>query len=176
MWGKIYELKRGKINLANENKKMPIAETVRALAEPLAQELGIEIWDVVYIKEGADWYLRVFIDKENGVGIEDCVNLTHALNPVLDSKDPISGEYIFEVSSPGINRKLSRPEHFKAYIGKDIRVSLIRALEDGTKEIEGVLLETSDNGEFTVEISEELTVTFAKKECSKITSLDDSSF
>lgn len=81
---------------------------MRALAEPLAKELGLIIWDVTFTKEGRGWYLRIFIDKEGGVGIDDCVDLTRAINPVLDSEDPIPQEYTLEVSSPGINRKLTR--------------------------------------------------------------------
>lgn len=99
-----------------EKKKGSTTEIVRALAEPLAKELGLIIWDVTFTKEGADWYLRIFIDKEGGVGIDDCVDLTHAINPVLDSEDPIPQEYTLEVSSPGINRKLHRPEHFEAFL------------------------------------------------------------
>ena len=72
-----------------EKKKGSTTEIVRALAEPLAKELGLIIWDVTFTKEGADWYLRIFIDKEGGVGIDDCVDLTRAINPVLDSEDPI---------------------------------------------------------------------------------------
>ena len=82
-----------------EKKKGSTTEIVRALAEPLAKELGLIIWDVTFTKEGADWYLRIFIDKEGGVGIDDCVDLTRAINPVLDSEDPIPQEYTLEVSS-----------------------------------------------------------------------------
>ena len=121
-----------------EKKKGSTTEIVRALAEPLAKELGLIIWDVTFTKEGADWYLRIFIDKEGGVGIDDCVDLTHAINPVLDSEDPIPQEYTLEVSSPGINRKLTRPEHFEAFLEAPVRVKLIRPLENGVRELEGM--------------------------------------
>ena len=111
-----------------EKKKGSTTEIVRALAEPLAKELGLIIWDVTFTKEGADWYLRIFIDKEGGVGIDDCVDLTRAINPVLDSEDPIPQEYTLEVSSPGINRKLTRPEHFEAFLEAPVRVKLILSL------------------------------------------------
>ena len=89
-----------------EKKKGSTTEIVRALAEPLAKELGLIIWDVTFTKEGADWYLRIFIDKEGGVGIDDCVDLTRAINPVLDSEDPIPQEYTLEVSSPGMQYEI----------------------------------------------------------------------
>lgn len=73
---------------------------MRALAQPLAAELGLTLWDVTFTKEGADWYLRIFIDKPGGVSIDDCVDMTHALSPVLDREDPIPQEYTLEVSSP----------------------------------------------------------------------------
>ena len=81
-------------------KKGGVAERVREMAEPLARELGLSIWDVQFLKEGADWFLRIFIDKEDGVGIDDCVDMTHAIDPVLDREDPIPQEYTLEVSSP----------------------------------------------------------------------------
>ncbi len=71
------------------------------LVRPLAAELGLSLWDVQFVKEGADWFLRVFIDKEGGVSIDDCVDMTHALSPVLDREDPIPQEYLLEVSSRG---------------------------------------------------------------------------
>ena len=90
-------------------KKGNVAQRVWDMALPLAQELGLTLWDVQFVKEGADWYLRLFIDKEGGVTIDDCVDMTHAINPVLDKEDPIPQEYLLEVSSPGIDRKLTRP-------------------------------------------------------------------
>ena len=101
-------------------KKGGVAERVREMAEPLARELGLSIWDVQFLKEGADWFLRIFIDKEDGVGIDDCVDMTHAIDPVLDREDPIPQEYTLEVSSPGINRKLVKPEHFAAFLGAPV--------------------------------------------------------
>lgn len=88
-------------------KKGNVAQRVWELAEPLAKDLGLSLWDVQFVKEGADWFLRLFIDKEGGVTIDDCVDMTHAVNPVLDREDPISQEYLLEVSSPGLERKLT---------------------------------------------------------------------
>ena len=96
------------------------------IVEPYAKELGLEIWDVRFLKEGASWYLRIFIDKDGGVGIDDCVNLSHAIDKPLDESDPIEQAYYLEVSSPGIERDLVRPEHFEAYIGEKVKVKMIR--------------------------------------------------
>ena len=144
-----------------------------ALAEPLAKELGLIIWDVTFTKEGADWYLRIFIDKEGGVGIDDCVDLTRAINPVLDSEDPIPQEYTLEVSSPGINRKLTRPEHFEAFLEAPVRVKLIRPLENGVRELEGILIDVAENGDFEVITEEDTTVTFTRKECASVNLIED---
>ena len=95
---------------------------VRALAQPVAEALGLRLWDVRFLKEGATWYLRIFIDKPGGVSIDDCVDMTHALNPVLDEADPIEQNYYLEVSSPGMDRELVKPEHFKACIGQEVEV------------------------------------------------------
>ena len=116
-------------------KKGGVAQRVWDMALPLAQELGLSLWDVQFVKEGADWFLRIFIDKEGGVSIDDCVDMTHAIDPVLDREDPIPQEYLLEVSSPGLERKLTRPQHFAAYVGKPVRARLIRPLETGEREL-----------------------------------------
>ena len=115
------------------------AETVRELAAPFAAELGLTLWDVRFVKEGADWYLRIYIDKEDGISIDDCVNMTHAVNPVLDEQDLVPGAYTLEVSSPGINRELTRPEHFAACLGQPVWVRFIRPFDDGSREVIGTL-------------------------------------
>lgn len=155
-----------------QKPKKGTASRVWEMAGPLAEELGLQVWDVQYQKEGAEWILRICIDKEGGVSIDDCVDMTHAINPVLDKEDPVPGEYTLEVSSPGINRKLTRPEHFKAYLGEPVKARLIRPLEDGTKELEGLLIEA---GEDTLEIQldEETSVTLEKKEWAWVCALDD---
>lgn len=160
---------------APEKKKKGIntAELVYGMAKPLADELGLKIWDVVFLKEGADWYLRIFIDKEEGINIDDCVDMTHAINPILDKEDPISQEYTLEVCSPGINRKLTKPEHFMAFLENPVRVRLIRPTDEGKREFEGILIDASENGDFEIIIEEDLTVSFNKKECSWVILLDD---
>lgn len=157
---------------AANQKKGGVAQQVRALAEPLAQELGLALWDVQFVKEGADWVLRLIIDKDGGVSIDDCVDMTHAIDPVLDREDPISQEYLLEVSSPGLERKLSRPEHFEAWLGKPVRAKLIRPLEDGSRVLEGLLL-GADADSFELQLDEETSATVQKKECSSVNAMEE---
>ena len=154
-------------------KKGNVAQRVWELAEPLAKELGLSLWDVQFVKEGADWFLRVFIDKEEGVSIDDCVDMTHALSPVLDKEDPISQEYLLEVSSPGLERRLTRSEHFAAYVGRPVRARLIRPLETGERELTGVLLGMDEEGRLELQLDEDTSVTLEKKECSSVHSVDE---
>lgn len=121
-------------------KSGSVAERVEALAKPVAESLGLILWDVVYEKEGAFYYLRVYIDKSDGpVGIEDCENMTRPLSEALDKQDPIEGSYTLEVGSPGIDRRLRKKEHFEACLNKPVKARLIRE-KDGIKEIAGILL------------------------------------
>lgn len=108
------------------------------LTFPLANELGLDIWDIRLEKEGALWYLRVFIEKEEGITIEDCENLTRPLNKILDEEDPISQQYMLEVGSAGLERELVREKHFADSCNKAVRVHLIRPL-DNEKEFIGYL-------------------------------------
>ena len=105
------------------------AETVWKIAEPYIKELGLELWDVRFVKEGAEWYLRIFIDSENGITIDDCEAVSRAIDEPLDIADPIDRSYCLEVSSPGIERELVREEHFERFIGADVMVKMIRPLD-----------------------------------------------
>ncbi len=128
-----------------------ITETVRALAEPIAEKYGCEIWDVEYVKEAGTWYLRVYIDREDGVSITHCENVSRELDPILDEADPIPGSYTFEVSSAGAERQLKRPSDFERFIGHLVEVKLYKA-RDGRKEYVGQLA-GYNNGSVTVNIS-----------------------
>lgn len=143
---------------------------VTELVTPFANELGLDIWDVRFVKEGTDWYLRIFIDKDGGVSIDDCVDLTHAITKPLDEADPISQSYTLEVSSPGIERELVTDSHFEKYIGSPVMLRLIRPI-DKVRDFNAVL-KAYNNGEITFELEngEELTVN--KKETSYV-KLDD---
>ena len=120
-------------------KKESVASKVEKLAIPIAQRLGLEIWDIEYVREGASWYLRIFIDKEGGVSIDDCENFSRAIDGPLDEADPIDRQYCLEVSSPGIERELKYDRHFASQMGKAVRVRLIRPGEGGIRELEGRL-------------------------------------
>lgn len=134
------------------------------LCEPIVTGLGLSLWDVRYQKEGADWYLRIFIDKPGGVGIEDCERVSRAVNDPLDMLDPIDNAYCLEVCSPGIERELIRDEHFEQFIGADIMVKMLRPVEGVGREFKGKL-KAYDKGTVTVEDhSGENELSFNKKE------------
>ena len=140
------------------------------IAEPIAQELGLVIWDIRFVKEGADWFLRIFIDKDGGVGITDCENMSRAIDKPLDEADPIEQSYCLEVSSPGIERDLKRDSHFEQCTGMKIKVKLIRPL-DGQREFSGVL-ESYDAGNVQIKFEDGSGLMINKKEASYI-KLDD---
>lgn len=126
-----------------------VAGTVRALILPVAEELGYLLWDVEYVKEGTKMILRVTIDKEEGIGIEDCEKMHRAIDPILDEADPIEGAYYLEVSSPGIERDLRTDEHILASIGERVEVRLYAPV-NGSKSFSGILADYED-GEIALE-------------------------
>ena len=142
------------------------------LCEPIVRELGVSLWDVRYLKEGADWYLRIFIDKPGGVNIDDCERVSRAVNEPLDRLDPIENSYCLEVCSPGIERELVRDEHFAQFIGADIMVKMLRPIEGIGREFNGKL-KSYEDGMVTIEDhSGENEVTINKREAAWI-KLDD---
>ena len=143
------------------------------IAEPIAAELGLKLWDIRFVKEGADWFLRIFIDKDGGVGITDCENMSRAIDKPLDDADPIEQSYCLEVSSPGIERDLSRESHFEACKGEKIKVKLIRAV-DGIREFSGIL-EDYEGMKIVLRLEDGSAMNIDKKETSYI-KLDDFSF
>lgn len=119
------------------------AEVVTQIVRPIIEQLGLSLWDVRFVKEGAQYYLRIFIDSENGITIEDCEKVSRAVDLPLDEADPISQSYCLEVCSPGIERELKRDEHFQAFLGSPVMVKMIRPVEGLGKEFSGIL-ENSD--------------------------------
>ena len=119
------------------NKETYESNTERLL-EPILQELGFKLVDVEYVKEGADYYLRAYIDKEGGIMIDDCVDVSRRLSDGLDAEDFIDDAYTLEVSSPGLGRKLVKDREFNMSIGKDVDVKFYKNV-DGVKEISGAL-------------------------------------
>ncbi len=130
-----------------------IVGTVKKIAEPLAEELGYFLWDVEYVKEGADMYLRITIDSEEGIQIEDCEKMHRAIDPLLDEADPIEGAYHLEVSSPGIERELKTDMHIEACEGWDVEVRLYAPI-DGAKSYLGVLVGLDEAGAVVVECAD----------------------
>lgn len=161
------------INMSD--KKGGTTSVVRKIAESIAQNLGLSVWDVRYVKEGAQWYLRVTIDKEGGVGIDDCEKMSRALDAPLDEKDPCPNAYILEVSSPGIERELTREEHFQQFIGADIMVKMIRPIDGIGKEFKGVLTSADKQTVTITDHSGENEITINKKDAAYI-KLDDFDF
>ncbi|MCR4641275.1 MAG: ribosome maturation factor RimP [Lachnospiraceae bacterium] len=118
--------------------KKSIEQTAEELLKPITDRLGLEIYDVEYVKEGNERYLRAYIDKEGGVNIQDCEDVSRAYSDVLDEADPIPEAYILEVSSPGLGRQLKKERHFAKSLGKEVEVRLYEDL-DGRREYAGVL-------------------------------------
>ena len=120
-----------------------VVSLVYPLAESVASELGYKLWDLEYVKEGTEWYLRITIDSENGIGIEDCEKMSRAIDPVLDESDPIEGNYHLEVSSPGVERVIRTEEHLAWAVGQVISLSLYAPIE-GCKQVVGPLKSFDD--------------------------------
>lgn len=142
------------------------------LCEPIVEGLGLKLWDVRYVKEGADWFLRVYIDKPEGVDITDCEKVSRAINDPLDELDPIENAYCLEVCSPGIERELVRDEHFEQFIGADIMVKMLRPIEGIGREFAGVLTAYEDGMVTITDHSGENEMTIGKKDAAWI-KLDD---
>ena len=119
-------------------KKEDIINTVSKLAEPICNKLGLILYDVDFYKEGADYNLCILIDKPGGVYIDDCENVSKALDPILDDADPIDCQYCLEVSSCGADRKLTRPSHYDGAIGEKVRLGFFKQI-DGAKFAVGIL-------------------------------------
>lgn len=153
------------------NGSKNIASIVKDLITPMADEMGYYLWDVEFVKEGADKYLRITIDNEEGITIEDCEKFHRAIDPLLDEADPISEAYILEVSSPGIERELKNSAHIEACIGWDVDVKLY-APRNGSKSFRGVLCGYNEDGDIVIEAGEKK-VSFKPEEVAKISTYFD---
>lgn len=138
-----------------------VTDTVAALAKPVVEAAGCSLWDVEYVKEAGQWFLRLYIDKAEGVSIEDCEAVSRPVSDLLDEADPIEGSYVFEVSSAGADRVLKTPEHFAQFMDAEVEVKLYRP-RDGRKEHIGFLRGCAD-GNVTVDINGE-EIEFTKQE------------
>ena len=126
-----------------------VTDVVARLAAPVVEQCGCTLWDVEYVKEAGEWFLRLYIDKEGGVGIEDCEAVSRPVSDLLDEADPIQSGYTFEVSSAGLDRTLRKPEHFASCMGQQVDVRFYRPV-DGRKEYTGTLTGYED-GDVTVD-------------------------
>jgi len=152
--------------------KKPIAQQVWELTEPTAGALGYTLWAVEYVKEGADWILRLTIDKPGalsgevpGISIDDCETFHRAIDPLLDEADPIEGSYTLEVSSPGVERTLTRPEHFEACRGLEVIARCFTAV-NGARIFQGKLAGLEEDS--LILETEAGPVTLPKKAVSKV--------
>ena len=145
-----------------------IADRVREIITPTADELGYYLWDVEYVKEGADFILRVTIDNDEGININDCEKVHRAIDPIIDECDPIEGFYYLDVSSPGAERDLRTDEHILHCIGWRVEAKLFAA-KDGRKSFVGVL-ESYDGALVTIR-EEDLSVSLSRDEISKLTTV-----
>lgn len=143
--------RRGKGASMATGKNIP--ETVRALAEPVAATLSLSVWDVEFVKEGSRQVLRITIDKEGGVTIDDCEAMHRAMDPVLDEADPIATPYYLEISSPGVERELRTDAQLSAFVGATVRVRLF-APAAGTRNYQGELLTPGTGGEIRIRNAE----------------------
>ena len=147
--------------LLERTDRMKITEQVWQFAEPVVQEKGCSLWDVEYVREAGEWYLRLYIDKDGGVDINDCEAISRAVDPILDEKDPIPESYHFEVCSAGLERALKRPSDFEKFMGSAVLVKLYQP-KNGAKELKGTLT-GYENGNVTIEQAG-TPVTLEKKE------------
>ena len=157
-------------------EKVNTVSKIRSLAQPLCDELGLFLWDVRFEKEGSSRYLKIFIDKDGGVDMNDCENFTRPFNKILDEVDPIAESYVLEVGSPGLGRELRTAEHFEACLNELIRVKLFSAINGQKEFIAGLdsydkekiychLVDDDDNPTDAIE--------FAIKDCAYIKLYDD---
>lgn len=146
--------------------KKTTAERAAELAEGLLEEMGLLLWDVTYAKEGSVWTLCYLVDKEGGITIDDCERFSKRVEALLDAADPIEQSYTLEVSSPGIERELTRDWHFEECMGEKLTVRLIRPVE-GVRDFAGVLTDYSD-GVLTLELDEENEMSLNRSEAAYI--------
>ena len=141
-----------------------IEEKVESLISKEITDLGYELYDVQYVKEGKDYFLRIFIDNESGITLEDCEKVNNGINDILDKADYIKGQYFLEVSSPGIERVLRKDKHLQDNIGEEVMISLFKPI-NGKKEYIGVLKDFDDE---SIDIIEEEEIQISRKDIAQI--------
>lgn len=152
-------------------KKVNTAEAVREAVRPVAESMGLVLWDVVFVKEGPSWFLRITIDKPGGVFIDDCEKLSRAVDPLIDEIDPAEKEYYLEVTSPGLGRTLRTDDHLAAYIGKAVKIRLFKTNADNIRELDGAL-SAFDAAEITIQQDNGKTI-LSRKDIADVKADDD---
>lgn len=147
------------------SKRETYEAKTQEILEPIAEKAEVEIYDIEYVKEGSDWYLRCYINKPEGVNIGDCETVSRALSDELDRMDFIEDAYILEVSSPGLGRALKKDKHFEKSLGSEVDIKTYKAI-DGVKDFTGVL-KAYDEKTITIE-EEDGERTFDKKEVASV--------
>ena len=143
-----------------------LTDRVAELAAPVVEAAGCRLCDVEYVREAGTWYLRVYIDKDGGVSIDDCEAISRALDPILDREDPIPESYVFEVGSAGADRELKRPRDFDEFMGHEVEVRLYRPLE-GSKHFTGTL-SAYDDGAVSILLPTGKTQRFEKNQIAQV--------
>lgn len=146
--------------------KKNIATEIEQMVLPITDAHNLELVDVEYVKEGGEFFLRIYIDKEGGVSLNECEVVTRTLNPILDEKDPIKDNYFLEVSSPGLDRPLKKDKDFERYKGRDVEIKLYKPM-NGSKQFEGELVGLTEDNNIKVIIDGE-EVDFTRKEVALI--------
>lgn len=150
------------------------AKTVETLVRPTVESMGLRLWDVRFEKEGPDWFLRVLIERDTPLDTDTCEAVSRAIDPILDAADPIDQSYYLEVGSPGLGRRLTRPEHYAALAGQKCAAHLIRPDEQGRREVEGILQGLdAETGAVTLLGPAGETITFPVKSAGYVKLCDD---
>lgn len=158
-WGLEILRKKGITALS---KRESYEQRTEAILLPILEKHGFSLWDVEYVKEGGNWYLRAYIDKPDGIGVNDCEVVSRELSDILDEEDYIEGSYILEVSSPGLGRPLKKDRDFERSMGEEVEIRTYRMI-DRTKEFRGIL-KTYDKDSVTIEMEDSREKTFEKSE------------
>ena len=148
------------------SRKETYEQRTEELLLPIIEEYKFELVDVEYVKEGANWYLRAYIDKEGGITVDDCEAVSRRMSDLLDEQDFIEESYIFEVSSPGLGRPLKKEKDYKRSVGKEVEIRTYRAIEK-EKEVYGILT-SYDETTVTIEMEEHKEMVFAKTDIALI--------
>ena len=144
-----------------------IEEKIEELVTKPITDLGYRVYDVMYVKEGKDNYLRIFIDKDEGISLNDCEKVNDAITDMLDEADLIKDQYFLEISSPGVERNIRKDKHFEESIGKEVNIKLFKPLDNKEKEITGIL-KSFDKDNINIELDDKSEITIQRSNISSI--------